>query len=70
MVLAESIGTDFKMIKELNPQFLKDFIPAGRHFLRVPPGLGTRLTAFFEQIPAKVSTTVLIVSSRIEEQAH
>lgn len=70
MLIAESIGTDFKMIKELNPQFLKDFIPAGRHFLRVPPGVGTKLTAFLKQIPAKVSTAVLTVSSRIEVEAH
>jgi hypothetical protein len=70
IIIAEAIGTDFKTIKELNPQFLKDFIPAGRHFLKVPPGEGARLTSFFKQIPAKVSTAVLTVSSRIDVKAH
>ena len=70
MVIAESIGTDFKMIKELNPQFIKDYIPAGQHFLKVPAGEGTYLTAFFKQIPDKVSTAVLTISSRIEVEAH
>ncbi len=65
LVIAEAIGTDFKTFKEMNPQFLKDYIPAGRHFLKVRPGEGTHLTAFFEQIPAKVSTAVITVSSRI-----
>lgn len=70
VLIAESIGTDFKMIKELNPQFLKDFIPAGRHFLKAPPGTGANLTAFLKQIPAKVSMPVFIVSSRIEVETH
>jgi hypothetical protein len=70
VVIAEAIGTDFKTIKELNPQFLKDFIPTGRHSLKLPPGVGTKLTAFLKQIPAKVSRPVIIVSSRIEVEAH
>jgi hypothetical protein len=68
--ITEAIGTDFKTFKEMNPQFLKDYIPAGRHFLKVAPGKGSHLTAFFKQIPAKVSTAVLTVSSRIEADAH
>jgi hypothetical protein len=70
MEIAELLETDFKTFKELNPQFLKDFIPAGQHFIRVPPGMGIKLIAALKQTPAKVSTAVITVSSRIERDAH
>jgi len=33
---AEFFGTDFKAIKELNPQFLKSYLPAGKYTVNVP----------------------------------
>lgn len=68
--IAESIGTNFKTLKELNPQFLKDYIPGGNHFIKVPSGMGGKLLVFLEQNPAKVSKAVFKVSSRIEMEAH
>ncbi len=70
MEIAEALGTTFKRFKELNPQFLKDYIPAGHHFIRVPPGMGIRLKDILEQIPTKVAKAVLKVSSRRDVDAH
>ncbi len=43
--LAEALGTDFKAIKELNPQFLGYHLPRGRHDLRLPVGKGRQAEA-------------------------
>lgn len=40
---AKSLGTDFKAIKELNPQFLKSHFPVGKYKVNVPYGLGEKL---------------------------
>ncbi len=39
---AKSLGTDFKAIKELNPQFLKNHFPVGKYKVNVPHGLGKK----------------------------
>jgi hypothetical protein len=39
---AESLGTDFKSIKELNPQFLKSHFPIGKYEVNVPYGRGKK----------------------------
>jgi peptidoglycan lytic transglycosylase D len=39
---AESLGTDFKSIKELNPQFLKSHFPIGKYEVNIPYGLGKK----------------------------
>lgn len=36
---AQSLGTDFKAIKELNPQFRQSHLPVGKYKVNVPPGL-------------------------------
>ena len=33
---AQFFGTDFKAVKELNPQFLKSYLPAGKYTVNVP----------------------------------
>jgi hypothetical protein len=33
---AHFFGTDFKAVKELNPQFLKDYLPEGKYTVNVP----------------------------------
>ena len=70
MEIAESLGTTFKRLKELNPQFLKDYIPTGRHFIRVPPGMGIKLKSTLEQTPAKFSMVEIRISSRHKIEAH
>lgn len=41
--LAKALGTDFKTIKELNPQFLGYEVPKGIHQIKVPSGTGDEL---------------------------
>jgi LysM repeat protein len=43
--VARSLGTYYKIIKELNPQIRGYSFPAGRYTVLVPAGLGTKLTA-------------------------
>ena len=41
--LALSLDTDFKALKELNPQFLRDYVPRGGYHIKVPPGFGPKV---------------------------
>jgi LysM repeat protein len=43
--LAQAIGMDFKVIKELNPEFLGYHLPTGQYSLRVPAGSGRNALA-------------------------
>jgi LysM repeat protein len=40
---AKALDTDYKVIKELNPQFLGYYFPTGRHQIRVPAGKGKQV---------------------------
>lgn len=50
--VAESLGTDYKMIRELNPQILGRHLPAGSYVLKVPRGSGPKLSQLLKQINA------------------
>jgi len=50
---AQGLGTDYKVIKELNPQFLGYYLPKGSHELRVPAGKGAEA----KQVLASLSKT-------------
>jgi LysM repeat protein len=43
--LAQAIGTDFKVIKELNPELLGYHLPTGQYNLKVPAGSGRNALA-------------------------
>jgi membrane-bound lytic murein transglycosylase D len=43
--VAQGIGTDFKIIKELNPELSGYQLPIGSYTLKVPPGLGDKTLA-------------------------
>jgi membrane-bound lytic murein transglycosylase D len=47
--VAEALGTDYKMIRELNPHILGRHLPTGSYVLKVPPGSGPRLSQFLKQ---------------------
>jgi len=56
--LAQGIGTDFKIIKELNPELTGYLLPNGSYTLKVPQGLGDKTLAVLKalclpQTPAK-----------------
>ncbi|MFC1867901.1 transglycosylase SLT domain-containing protein [Thermodesulfobacteriota bacterium] len=51
--VAQAIGTDFKTIKELNPQILGRYLPVGRYTIRVPPGSGAGIPAVIKKLAGK-----------------
>lgn len=48
--LAQAIGTDFKVIKELNPELLGYHLPTGQYSLKVPAGSGRNALAALAQL--------------------
>jgi len=48
--VARALGTDFKVLKELNPQILGYYMPTGRYAIKVPLGLGSKMTDFVKQL--------------------
>ena len=48
--LALALDTDFKTLKELNPQFLRAYVPRGSYSIRVPPGFGPKVAFALEEI--------------------
>lgn len=47
--LALAIGTDYKAIKELNPQIIGSHLPVGSYAIRVPEGLGPKTAQVLTQ---------------------
>ncbi len=48
--VAEAIGTDVKMIKDLNPHILGYNMPPGRYVVNVPTGQGALLAKVVEKM--------------------
>jgi LysM repeat protein len=48
--LAQTIGTDFKVIKELNPELLGYYLPTGQYSIKVPAGSGSKALAALAQL--------------------
>jgi len=48
--LAQAIGTDFKVIKELNPELLGYYLPTGQYPIKVPAGSGRNALATLAQL--------------------
>ena len=48
--LAHTLGTDFKVLKELNPQLLGDHLPEGNHTIKVPPGFGSKVATVLREL--------------------
>lgn len=49
--VAQALGTDYKVIKELNPQIVGRQLPLGVYTLKAPTGTGARLKKFLESAP-------------------
>jgi LysM repeat protein len=47
--LALAIGTDYRVIKEMNPQIMGAHLPAGSYTIRVPQGLGPKTAEILSQ---------------------
>ena len=50
---AEAIGTSLKVIRDLNPQIIGNFLPIGLYNLRTPPGTGANIPMVLESISPK-----------------
>ena len=48
--LALALDTDFKALKELNPQFLRDYVPRGSYHIKVPPGFGPKVVVALQEL--------------------
>ena len=48
--LALALDTDFKVLKELNPQFRRNYVPKGKHQIKVPPGFGPKVVVALEKL--------------------
>jgi hypothetical protein len=48
--LALALDTDFKVLKELNPQFRRDYLPKGNYNITVPPGYGSKVALALQKL--------------------
>ena len=62
--VARALGTDFKVLKELNPQILDYYLPTGRYTIKVPSGLGSRMATVLKQLTRTASHRMKKVSDR------
>ena len=68
--LAQAIGTDYKDIKERNPQFLRDYIPTGLHTVLVPVGYGMKTVDYLKSRSGTVARVTLVISDREPIDIH
>ena len=60
--VALPLGTDFKILKELNPHILGYYLPTGRYTIKVPSGLGSRMASVLKQLTLSASRSMRKVS--------
>ena len=70
VTFAEAIGTDYKDIKERNPQFLRTYIPKGAHTVSVPPGRGLKALAYLKSLNPKIKKAELVHTDRQHINTH
>ena len=60
---AQALGTDYKMLKELNPHIIGSRLPAGEYILKVPAGKGAELSSTLEKLSAEAAKNAPSVES-------
>jgi soluble lytic murein transglycosylase-like protein len=53
--VARQLGTDYKALKELNPEITGHYLPVGRYELKVPSGLGPKVATVVNQLTRTAS---------------
>ena len=48
--LALALDTDFQVLKELNPQFRRAYLPKGNYNIKVPPGYGSNVALALQKL--------------------
>lgn len=64
---AKALGTDYRILKELNPQYLNRRFPAGKYEIIVPRGTAGRLKRFLKKAAktgTKTSTARINISNK------
>lgn len=62
--VAKALETDYKHLKELNPQYLRSYLPAGTFILHIPPESGFDALAFFNSRRGRTQAKLLISDRR------
>jgi LysM repeat protein len=62
--VAHALGTDFKVLKELNPHILGTALPPGRYTIKVPSGLGVKMASVLKSFVRTASASAKGVSKR------
>ncbi|RPI74875.1 MAG: LysM peptidoglycan-binding domain-containing protein [Desulfobacteraceae bacterium] len=61
---AQAIGTDFKVIKELNPQFIGYYFPQGDYTINVPLGCAAKVSEYLKkELPRPVSAEPILTEN-------
>lgn len=60
--LAQALGTDFKVFKELNLHILGYYLPTGHYTIKVPSGLGLRMASVLKQLTLSASRSMKKIS--------
>jgi len=60
--VADSLGSEYRVLKLLNPHILKHRLPIGRYAIKVPPGSGPTLAAVLHQFDSKSSGKLAEIS--------
>jgi membrane-bound lytic murein transglycosylase D len=60
--MAAAIGSEYRVLKELNPHILRHQLPTGTYTIKVPQGSQSRLAAVLQQLDNKASGEVAEVS--------
>jgi membrane-bound lytic murein transglycosylase D len=68
--LAQAIGTDFKVIKELNPELLGYYLPTGQYSLKVPAGSGANALAALVRLNHEPSSAARLNPNAKEAANH
>lgn len=68
--VAKALGTDYKDLKELNPQYLRSYLPAGTYILHIPPESGFDALAFFNNGKDRARARILISDRKSDIDRH
>jgi membrane-bound lytic murein transglycosylase D len=60
---AKAIGTSFKIVRYLNPQFMDDYLPIGAYSLNIPSGTGTKVSDVLQSLSSKSASMAEVTYS-------
>lgn len=61
--MASALGTQYRVLKELNPHILGHQLPTGHYRIKVPPGVGERVAMVLQEFEGRGSRAATKVAS-------